>query len=59
MNGILGHDSALKGYTGPGITCDNEMNFCYAPGAGSIAGPVELQSSTETPVPNMEDDLGS
>ena len=34
-----GHDSALQGYTGPGTTWDNEMNFGmkHAPGAGSIA----------------------
>ena len=27
MNGVLGHDSALQGYTGPGTTCANEVNF--------------------------------
>ena len=26
MNGVLGHDSALYGYTGPGTTWANEMN---------------------------------
>ena len=35
----LGHDSALKGFTGPGTTWANEINFVmnHAPGAGSIA----------------------
>ena len=43
MNGVLGHDSALKGYTGPGTTWANEMNFMvnHASGAGSIARPVD------------------
>ena len=27
MNDALGHDSALKGYTGPWTTRANEMNF--------------------------------
>ena len=27
MNGALGHDSALQGYTGPGTTWADEMNF--------------------------------
>ena len=27
MNGVLDHDSALKGYTGPGTTWANEMTF--------------------------------
>ena len=36
---LLGHDSALLGYAGPGTTWANEMNFVmnHAPGAGSIA----------------------
>ena len=35
MNGVLGHDSALLGYTGPGTTWVNEMNSAmnHAPGA--------------------------
>ena len=39
MDGVLDHDSALQGYTGPGITWANEINFVmnHAPGAGSIA----------------------
>ena len=43
MTEILGHDSALQGYTGPGTTLGNGMNFCmnHAPDAGSFAGPVE------------------
>ena len=42
MIGFLGHDSALKGKTGPETTWANEMNFVlnHAPGAGSIAQPV-------------------
>ena len=37
MNDALGHNSALKGYTGPGTTWPNE-NFVikHAPCAGSI-----------------------
>ena len=27
MNGVLGHGSALYGYTGSGTTWENEMNF--------------------------------
>ena len=47
MNGVLGHDSALQGYAGPGTTWDNEMNFFMynAPSAGLIARPVDQQSS--------------
>ena len=43
----LGHDSALQGHTGPGTTWANEMNFVMerAPGAGSIARPVDPQSN--------------
>ena len=39
MKRILYNDSALKGYTGPGTTWANGMNFVidYTPGAGSIA----------------------
>ena len=29
MIGVLVHDYALKGYTGPGTTWANEMKFCY------------------------------
>ena len=36
MIGVLGHDSALEGYTGPGPTWANEINLMnHAPGAGS------------------------
>ena len=47
MVGVLGHNSALKGYTGPGTTWADEMNFVlnHAPGAGSLARPVHQQSS--------------
>ena len=46
MNGVLGYDSVLYGYTGPGITCTIEMNFHmnHAPGVRSIVRPVDLQS---------------
>ena len=39
MIGVLGHDSALLGYTGPETTWANEMIFVmnHAPGAGSIS----------------------
>ena len=38
MNGVLGHDSVLQGYTGPDTTWANEMNSVmnHALGAGSI-----------------------
>ena len=38
MIDVLGHDSALLGYTRPGTTWANEMNFVmnHAPSAGSI-----------------------
>ena len=47
MNDLLGHNSALQGYTAPGTTQAKEMNFVmnHAPGAGSIAQPVDRQSS--------------
>ena len=47
MIGALGHDSAPQGYTGPGTTWANEMNvnINHALGAGSLAQPVDLQSS--------------
>ena len=46
INGVLGH-SVLKGYTGPGTTWANEMNFAmhFAPGAGSIARPLDQAAS--------------
>ena len=46
MNGALGHDSALYGYTGPGTTWAHEMNFVmnHAPGALSLARPIDQQS---------------
>ena len=41
MIGVVGHDFALQGYTGPEATWENEMNFMnHAPGAVSIARPV-------------------
>ena len=47
MIGVLGHDSALYGYTGPETTWTNEMNFVtnHAPGIGTIVRPVVKQSS--------------
>ena len=44
MNGVLDHD---EGYTGSGTILANEINFImnHARGAGSIAPPVEQQSS--------------
>ena len=48
MIGVLGKDAELQGYTGPGTTWANKMNFSmnHAPGAGLISGPVDLQSNT-------------
>ena len=47
MNGVLGHDSALLGYPVPGTTWAKEMIFVmkHAPGVGSIARPIDQQSS--------------
>ena len=47
MNGVLGHNSALEGYTRQGTTWDNEMNFGmnHAPGVGLIARPVDKKSN--------------
>ena len=47
MNGVLGHNVALSGFTGQMTTWVNEINFSlnHAPGAGSIVCPVALQSS--------------
>ena len=44
MTGVLGHDSVLWGYSGPGTTKANEIDFSvnHAPGAGLIAWPVNL-----------------
>ena len=46
MNGVLGHDAALRGYTGAGTAWANDMNFGMnrAPCAGSIAWPANEQS---------------
>ena len=48
MNGVLGHDYALQGYSGPGITWAHETNFnmSHAPiaGAESLFRPVDQQS---------------
>ena len=43
MNSVSGHKSALLGYTGPGITWTNEMNFVmnHATAAGSPTPPVD------------------
>ena len=52
MIDVLGHDFALSGTTGQGTTWASELNFVmnHTPGAGSIAGPVDQQSSTLTTV---------
>ena len=46
INGVLGHDSVWQGYTGPNTTWANEINSVmnHAPGAGSLARPVDQQS---------------
>ena len=43
---VLGHASTLEGYIGLGTAWANKVNFVmnYAPGAGSIAQPVDQQS---------------
>ena len=48
INCVLDHDSALYGFTVPGTTWDNEMTFVmnHAPGAGSIARPVDQHASS-------------
>ena len=42
MIAVLGHDTALQGYTGQGTTWANEINYDmnHTPGAGSIPRPV-------------------
>ena len=47
INAVLGHNAALEGYTRPGTTWANEMNFVTnrAPDAGLITQPADLQSS--------------
>ena len=47
MSGVLVHNSVLLGYVGPWTTLGNEINFdvSHAPGSGSLAGFVDLQSS--------------
>ena len=47
MIGVLGNKSALQGYTGPGTTWANKINFVlnHTAGAGSFARPVDQQSS--------------
>ena len=47
MNGALGYDFKLQSFTGLGTTRANEMDLGikHAPGAGSLAQPVDLQSS--------------
>ena len=51
MNAVLGHNSALQGYTGSETTWTNEMNFVmnHAPGAGC-----SLSLLTSSPVPTTE-----
>ena len=50
MNGVLGYNSALSGYTEQGTIWADKMNFGmnHSPGAGSIAWHVYLQSSALT-----------
>ena len=52
--GVLGHNSTLEGYTGPGTTWVNEMNSVrnHASGARSIARPDDQQSSM--PLNNLD-----
>ena len=47
MNGLSGHDSALVRLYWTRKTCANDMNFGinHAPGGGSIAQPLDPQSS--------------
>ena len=56
MTGILGHDSALQGYIGPGTTWANEMNFVmnHAPIDHSTCWPVVQRATTysATDAPN-------
>ena len=48
MNGVLGHDFALRLYRAGGDKLANEAKFCmiHAPCAGLIVPPVDLQSNT-------------
>ena len=50
MNGVLGHNSTQKSYTGSGLTWADEMNFGMnnETGAISIARLVDLVQCTTT-----------
>ena len=56
MNGVLGHDSAMCGYAGPGTTWINETNFVInrALVGDSIARPVDQQQKSATTVPRTD-----
>ena len=47
MNGVIGQDSALQGYTGPGQPGLMRQEFCYesCPSAGLFKQPVDQQSN--------------
>ena len=53
MNGVLCQNSELQGYTATTWTNDMTVNMNHAPGAGSIARPVDLQSSMLTTVSRL------
>ena len=48
MNGILGRDSLLQDYTGPGTVWSKEINFNMndTPGAELTARPIDLYYAT-------------
>ena len=56
--GVLGHILHCQGYTGPWIFWANQMNLImkHAPGAGSIAQPIDQQFSviTEPQMPSFD-----
>ena len=48
MNSVLGHNSALYGYTGPGTTLANEMNLLWImPQVQDRSLDIQLQSKTQ------------
>ena len=48
MTGILGHDSAILGYTGPGTTWANDMNIVmnHDPGIGFKSSVSHVEKNT-------------
>ena len=57
MNGVLGHDSALKGYIGPRKTWANEIYFGMNDIPELIAQAFDLQSQHPTSMLRLPPDI--